>query len=253
MIPIVTILTTVHNGEEFIEECVNSILGQTVKDFEYIILNNGSTDGTASILNRFSDPRLKIIHQENLGISNSLNKGVKLSNCDLVARLDADDYSLPNRLERQMDIMNRNPNIILCGSRFQELRETKLFKQRVLSIEKDQAIRKLMSSFNPFAHSTVMIRKKFLIEAGGYNDKFKYSQDYDLWVRMLSIGEAYILNDELSVLRVSEKSNSYQNNRTQKLEGLLIRWSAFMKFGGNPAKVMYYFIKTLSGLIFSSK
>ena len=98
-----------------------------------------------------------------------------------------------------------------------------------------------------------MSKKKLLEYQLQYDDSIKYAQDYDLWIRMLSLGEAYILDEELSVLRVSKKSNSYQNNRTQKIEGLLIRWSAFMKFGGNPAKVMYYFIKTLSGLIFSSK
>lgn len=253
MIPIVTIITTVHNGEEFIEECVHSILGQTVEDFEHIILNNGSTDGTARILDQFTDPRLQIIHQENLGISSSLNKGVRFSNCDLIARLDADDYCLSNRLERQISIMNENPHVVLCGSRFHELTGTKLSQQRVLFTENDHAIRKAMSSFNPFAHSTVMFRKNCFIEAGYYNNKFKYAQDYDLWIRMLSLGEAYILDEELSVLRVSKKSSSYQNNRTQKIEGLLIRWSAFKKFGGNPTKIIYHFIKTLAGLIFLSK
>jgi GT2 family glycosyltransferase len=250
--PIVTILTTVYNGEEFIVECVNSILSQTFENFEYIILNNGSTDGTADILNKLTDPRLQIIHQENLGISRSLNKGAQLSRCDLIARLDADDYSSPTRLERQVETMNKYPGLVLCGSRFRELTGNKESEQRVPYTETDQAIRKAMSLFNPFAHSTVIFRKKTFNEAGGYNNKFKYGQDYDLWLRMLSLGEACILKDELCTLRVSEQSSSYQNKRAQKLEGLIIRWKAFRQLGGNPSKNLYYLLKSLVGLVFPS-
>ena len=253
MKPIVTILTTVRNGEDFIEQCVNSILDQTFKNFEYIILNNGSTDGTANILNKFTDPRLKIVHQKNLGVSTSLNKGVRLSRCDLIARIDADDYCFPSRLERQVEVMNQHPDVVLCGSRWLELIAGKLSEQRVAFIETDQAIRKSMSLFNPFGHSAVMFRKKTFFKAGGYNCQFKYGQDYDLWLRMLSFGKAWILNEKLGVARLYEQSESHRNKRKQKLEGLQIRWNAFRQFGGNPREVLYYCLKSLVGLIFSSK
>jgi glycosyltransferase involved in cell wall biosynthesis len=251
--PIVTVLTTVFNGEQFIEECVNSILGQTFQGFEYIILNNGSTDGTADLLNKFTDPRLQIIHQENLGISRSLNKGAELSRCDLIARLDADDYSAPTRLERQVEVMNKYPDLVLCGSRFRELVGGKSLPQRVAFMETDEAIRKSLSCFNPFAHSTVMFRKEAFFGAGGYNNKIKYSQDYDLWLNMLALGKACILEDELGIVRLSEQSTSNQNRVKQKLEGLQIRWSAFRQFGGDLEKVLYYSLKSLTGLIFPSK
>ena len=253
MTPIVTVLTTVYNGEEFIEECVNSILGQTLQDFEYIILNNGSTDGTADLLNKFTDPRLKIIHQENLGISRSLNKGVELSRCNLIARLDADDYSVPTRLEHQVEVMNKYPDLVLCGSRFRELLEEKSLPQRVAFTETDEAIRKSLSCFNPFAHSTVMFRKETYIKAGGYNNKLKFSQDYDLWLKMLTLGKACILKDELVVVRLSEQSASNQNHVEQKLEGLRIRWSAFRQFGGDLGKILYYLLKSLTGIFLPSK
>ena len=108
--PQVSVVTSVYNGEEYLEECVDSILNQTFQNFEYIILNNGSTDGTARILQRYTDPRLRIIHQENLGISKSLNKGINLSNSDLIARLDADDFSSPQRLEKQVTFMEKHPD-----------------------------------------------------------------------------------------------------------------------------------------------
>ena len=232
------------------EECINSILKQTLQNFEYIILNNGSTDRTPEILNRYTDPRLQIIHQENLGISKSLNKGISLTKSNLIARLDADDYSSPDRLEKQITFMEQHPEIVFCGSRFKELIGKRLFTQKVRFIEKDEDIRKIVSCFNPFSHSTIVMRKKTFTKSGGYNNKFEYSQDYDLWVRMLKLGQACILKDELSVVRLTEYSFSNQHNRQQKLEGLLTRWNAFRQFGGNPAKTLFYSLKSLAGLAF---
>ena len=250
MNPSVTILTTVYNGEKFVERCVNSILQQTLKDFEFIVLNNGSTDSTPGILNSFSDPRLKVVHQDNLGISASLNKGAELSSSDLIARLDADDYCFPARLEHQVKFMRQYPNIVLCGSRWSETVDGELLKQRVPFIETDRAIRKSMCLFNPFSHSMVMFRRKTFFESGGYSCKYKYTQDYDLWMRMLNFGEAKNLKEELGVVRVSKQSESFQNAKEQKLEALRIRWNALLKFGGNPIKAVYYLIKTLLGLLF---
>ena len=251
--PRISVVTSVYNGEAYLEECIDSILSQTFQNFEYIILNNGSTDRTAEILERYTDPRLRIIHQENLGISRSLNKGIELSNSDMIARLDADDYSVPQRLEKQIAFMEKHPDIVLCGSRWLELTSGKLSEQRVAFIETDQAIRKSMSLFNPFSHSAVMFRKKTFFKTGGYNCQFKYGQDYDLWLRMLSFGKAWILKEELGVTRTYEQSESYRNARKQKLEGLRVRWNAFRKFGGNPREVLYHYLKSLVGLILPSK
>jgi glycosyltransferase involved in cell wall biosynthesis len=251
--PKVSVVTSVRNGEAYLEECIDSVLNQTFQDFEYIILNNGSTDGTARILQRYTDPRLRIIHQENLGISRSLNKGIDLSSSDLIARLDADDYSMPQMLEKLVTFMEKHPDIVLCGSRWLELVGEKLSKQIVAFVETDQAIKKTMSLFNPFSHSAVIFRKKTFITAGGYSERFKYGQDYELWSRMLAFGKTLILKEELAVVRMSEQSVSNKNARKQKLEALQIRWYAFQQFGGNPGQALYYFLKTLMGLIYPSK
>ena len=103
--PKVSFVITVRNGEAYLKECIDSVLNQTFTDFECIILNNGSTDRTPEILNQYTDPRLRIIHQENIGISPSLNKGVHLSESDLIARLDADDLAFSQRLEKQAEFM----------------------------------------------------------------------------------------------------------------------------------------------------
>ena len=251
--PKVSVVTSVYNGETYLEECVDSILNQTFQDFEYIILNNGSTDRTAEILNKFTDPRLKIVHQDNLGIAMSLNKGVKLSRSDIIARLDADDYSFPQRLEKQVTFMEQHPEIVVCGSRFKELLGGNTFNQSIRFIETDQAIRKSMSLFNPFSHSATIFRKKAFLESGGYNCRYKYAQDYDLWVRILNFGEAQILKDKLGVVRMSSQSESNKNARKLKIEGLQIRWKAFLQFGGNRKQFLYYTLKSLMGLLFPSK
>ena len=158
--PKVSFVISVHNGEKFLENCIDSVLNQTFKDFECIILNNGSTDKTPEILKQYTDPRLKIIHQKNLGVSSSLNKGVGLSNSDLIARLDVDDFLFIQRLEKQTEFMINNPQVALCGSRFQILLGEKYLPQRVNFIQKDDTIKRSLCLFNPFAHSTVMFKKK---------------------------------------------------------------------------------------------
>ena len=250
--PTVSFVITVRNGEAYLKECIDSVLNQTFKDFECIVLNNGSTDRTPEILKQYTDPRLRIIHQEDIGVSPSLNKGVLLSDSDLIARLDADDLALSQRLEKQAEFMIQNPQVVLCGSRFRELIGDKSHPQKVEFIETDESIKKSLSLFNPFAHSTVMFRKKTFIESGEYSTLLKNGLDYELWLRMLALGEGHILEDELGVIRVSKNSISYQNKRRQKLEGLAIRWKAFRQFGGNPAETLYYFLKSLVGLIFPS-
>ena len=253
MPPLVSVVTSVYNGEAYLKECVDSILNQTLHDFEFIVLNNGSTDRSLEILRQYTDPRLKVIDLENLGLSRSLNKGIQLSQSDLIARLDADDHSFPDRLEKQAAFMNQHPDYVLCGSRFKELIGDNLHQQKVPFLENDETIRKSLCHFNPFAHSAVMFRKQTFSEIGGYNHRFKYSQDYDLWFRMLKLGKACILKNELIVVRLSLQSDSFQNSRRQKLEGLRIRWKAFHEFGGSPLKTLYYFLKTVAGLIYPSK
>jgi len=236
--PTVSFVISVHNGEAYLEECIDSVLNQTFKDFECIILNNGSTDRTPEILEQYTDPRLRIIHQENIGISPSLNKGVRLADSDLIARQDADDSSLAQRLEKQTEFMINNPQVVICGSRFRELIRGKNLAQKVDFIETDEAIKKTLCLFNPIAHSTVMFRKKAFIESGGYSEQLKFGLDYDLWLRMLALGEARNLKDELSTIRISTHSISGQNERRQKLEGLSIRCRAFKQFGGNPINIL---------------
>ena len=231
--PQVSVVTSVYNGEAFLEECLNSILNQTFQDFEYIILNDGSTDCTSEILGRYTDPRLRIVDQENLGISKSMNKGVSLCRADLIAHLDADDYVHATWLEKHVEFMNRNKDVVICSSRFQELFNGKLYPQSFPFIEKDPEIRKSLCFMNPIPHSFTTIRKTALLEAGGYDPKLIIAHDYDLWIRLLGEGKAQNLNENLAVYRIHETSISAKKERTMIKEAFQVQWKAYRKLGGS--------------------
>ena len=117
MNPLVTVLMPVYNGEKYLKEAIESILNQTFKDFEFLIINDGSTDNSVKIIQSFNDLRIRLIHNEsNIGLIKTLNKGLKLSNGKYIARMDCDDVSLPKRLSVQINFMEKHPEIGVCGS-----------------------------------------------------------------------------------------------------------------------------------------
>lgn len=236
--PKLSVVTSVYNGEPYLEECIDSVLNQTFKDFEYIILNNGSTDHTPEILNRYTDPRIRIVHQENLGISRSLNKGVSLCRANLIARLDADDYVHPHWLEKQYEFMDHNQDVVLCSSRFEELFNGKFFPQSFSFIEKDYEIRKSLCFMNPIPHSFSVIRKSSFIKTGGYDPKLAICHDYDLWIRLLEQGKGHILDEVLGVCRRHGNSSSMKNERTMIKEAFQVQWRAYTKLGGGFWKMV---------------
>ncbi|HKQ33129.1 MAG TPA: glycosyltransferase family A protein, partial [Thermodesulfobacteriota bacterium] len=122
MTPKVTVLMTVYNGEKFLNEAIDGILNQTFRDFEFLIINDGSTDGSREIIKSYKDPRINLVDNEsNIGLTASLNRGLSLAGGEYIARQDADDISLPERLEKQISILERNPDIALLGSWYLEI------------------------------------------------------------------------------------------------------------------------------------
>src|SRR4030042_490431 len=112
----VSVFLPVYNGSKTVKRAVESILSQTFKDFEFLIINDGSKDDTPEILDSFDDNRIRILHQENRGLVFSLNRGVKNSQCKYIARMDADDIALPDRLQKQVDFMEKNPSVGILGT-----------------------------------------------------------------------------------------------------------------------------------------
>jgi len=183
--PEVTVLMSVYNGEKYLRESIDSILNQTFKDFEFLIINDGSTDKTAEILKSYSDPRIEIMNNpKNIGLAKSLNKGLKIAKGKYIARQDADDISLFNRLEIESEFLDTHQEIGLVGTWFTVICDNGDEMINRCPNTKNALIKKTLLKKNQFAHGSVMFRKKCIEKTGFYRGEFKLSQDYDFWLRI---------------------------------------------------------------------
>jgi glycosyltransferase involved in cell wall biosynthesis len=185
MTPEVSVIMSVYNSETTLEAAVDSILGQSFENFEFIIVNDGSSDKTADILKRCEgkDKRVRVLTNEtNIGLTRSLNKAISASSGRYIARQDADDLSLPDRMGKQIVFLRDHPEIALLGTSKAVLDGSgKVIGTNPLPELPDY--NRLLKS-NCFAHGSVMIRREVLEETGGYNEDFRMSQDYELWLRI---------------------------------------------------------------------
>ena len=199
MNPKVSVLIPVYNGESTIESAVESILRQSFCDFEIVIINDGSTDSTPSILDYLSkrDKRINVIHTPQRGIISALNTGIELCRADLIARMDADDISHPQRLELQFDLMTNQPEVSVCSSLVRMFPRKDLlgglvkYEEWLSSLISSDDIARDMLVESPVAHPSVMLRKSELIEIGGYQER-GWPEDYDLWLRYHAAGKRFI-------------------------------------------------------------
>ena len=195
----VTVLMSVYNSENYLREAIESILTQTFTDFEFIIINDFSTDNSMKIIGSYQDSRIRLVHNnKNLGLAASLNRGIDLANGEYIARMDSDDISLPTRLAKQVVFMDKNPNVGICGTWYKMFGESSGI---VVRCSTDPAILKSGSLFNSMiGHSSVMMRKELLKKYNLYYDpSYKKAQDYELWSRaskkfdFANIGEILLL------------------------------------------------------------
>lgn len=206
--PKVTVLMSVYNGDRYLNEAIDSILAQTFTDYEFLIIDDGSTDRTLDILRSYIDPRIRIIRNEdNLGLTKSLNKGLKLSRGEYIARMDADDISLPNRLNEEVQYLEDNKDVVLVGTG-REIIDEKGDIIETITPYRIITTKKLLRK-NYFQHSSILFRKKNIREIGGYCSSLLCCQDYYLW---LTLSKKYQLHNIPKVLcksRIQKNSISY--------------------------------------------
>jgi len=186
MSPKVTVLMPVYNGDQYLKEAIDSILGQTFKDFEFLIINDGSTDKSIEIIESYNDKRIKLIHNEkNMGLIYTLNKGLELAKGKYIARMDADDISLPPRLQKQVDFMDKNKDVGVCGTWIKTFGDNIISrKNKVPSDNEEIGIALLFNCV--IMHPTVIMRKSLLDKYNlRYDEKHKDAEDYGLWVRCI--------------------------------------------------------------------
>ena len=206
--PRVTVLMSVYNGERFLWEAIDSILSQTFNDFEFVIVDDGSTDGTSTLLAAEHDPRIRIVRNDkNLGLQRSLNIGLELACGHYVARLDADDIAMPDRLEKQVCFLDNHPEIGILGTACRLIN----VNGQHLGVSQyplgDVQIRWRSLLTNPFAHPTVMVHREVLTQHGlRYNHDLHATEDYDLWTRVLKFTRGANLSEPLIKRRVHQGS-----------------------------------------------
>ncbi len=191
-VPSVTVLLCVFNGEEFLRQCIDSILSQTFKNFELLIVNDGSIDNSLNIIQSYTDRRIRIINNPtNIGLTASLNLGIQSCMSEYVARIDADDICSMDRLEKQFLFLKKNPNTAACGSYALVINSQGDITGKLEPPCEFDVIKTRFLFSNILVHSSVMFRKSYVAECNGYDDSFKKAQDYKLWSNLI------ILNYEI--------------------------------------------------------
>lgn len=215
--PLVSVLMSVHNDLQYLRESVHSILNQTFGDFEFILIDDGSTDGSGDLLKDLSDPRVKLlVNPSNLGLTASLNLGLDLARGKYLARMDADDISEPQRLERQVEFLEAHPQIGIVGCSRHLIDEVGKTVAIAPALEDDLSIRWKCLMGNPFAHPTVMIRRQVLLNHSlRYDPTFRTAQDYELWTRLLPCTQAANLPEPL--VRYRLRNGISRGSKAQQL------------------------------------
>jgi glycosyltransferase involved in cell wall biosynthesis len=205
--PIVTVLLPVYNGEKYLQEAIESILQQSFSDFEFLIIDDGSTDNSRSIIEQFSDHRIRLLtNPKRLRLSGVLNRGLQEAKGKYIARMDADDIALTQRLQQQVTFMESNPLVGLCGSAIEIFGENIKVRTDIYP-ENSEKIHAYALFDCPFCHPAVMLRKYMVLENElNYDGSYYPTEDYELWSRAIKLFPVANLSEVLLKYRVHEES-----------------------------------------------
>lgn len=235
--PLVSVVMPIYNAEKYLTQAIESILSQTLENFELILINDASTDKTLQIIRKYKkrDNRIRIINnKKNLQMAQSLNLAISKAESDLIARMDQDDISFPNRLEVQYDFMNSHPSVAIVGNNIIIINEkNKVIGKRTYPTTSN-GLKKILFRYSAFAHPTVMFRKSAFQKVKGYNQEKHPCEDIDLWFRLGKKYEFASIPSFLLKYRVSLVSGSHKNLKNTEIIGLKIKIEAIKKYGYKP-------------------
>ena len=206
--PQLSVVMSVYNGQDYLDEAVQSILAQTFKDFEFIIIDDGSTDTSLQKLKAYKDPRIKIISQENKGLVASLNHGITIAKGTYIARQDADDISDKTRFSKQLGFMLAHPTIVLIGSSMNVMNMKSRVTHKHAVLLEDAELKTELLVRSPFAHGSTLFIKEAAKQAGLYRQESWPAEDYDLWLRMSQSGKFANLDEFLYTYRENDQGLS---------------------------------------------
>lgn len=232
-VPGASVILPVYNAGKYLEQSIDSILSQTYKNFELLLLDDGSTDGSKEVLEHYAvqDARCKVFSWPNQGLVKTLNEGIRLAKADIIFRMDADDVCLDLRFEKQIDYLSQRPECVAVGSKVLLIDEENLpLTEFSLSLEHDDIDARHLAGYGGMiVHPAAAIRKKALIKIGGYHEKYQHAEDLDLFLRLAEVGKLANLPDVLlkyrqhvSSIGYAKKSEQLKSNK-QAVEDAKIR------------------------------
>ena len=205
--PDVAILMTVYNGMPHLADAIQSIKDQTLQDWKFVIVNDGSTDGTREFLDQIDDSRFVIVHQENTGTAGAANHGLEHVDTPFVARMDDDDISLPERLEKQAAFLRDHPEVGLVGAQMAPLGSSGVGRSLEMPVTHGEVMDYMMSGQHGLAHSCIMMRTEVVKQVGGYW-QYNLNDAWDLMIRMGEAAEVANIDEVLHYYRVHEGSQN---------------------------------------------
>jgi len=234
--PAISVLMSVYNGQRWLREAIESVMAQTFTDYEFIILNDGSTDRSLEIMKEFAhrDSRIVVVNKSNTGLADSLNCGIAQAKGNWIARIDADDLCLPERLKRQYDLACSDSQLVLIGTGFVLTdNEGRSGKEYRLPVSHERLLIKLFSQGEFFPHSSAFYKTEVVRKIGGYRPRIKRAQDYDLWLRLSEEGRLACIDAPLVKIRKHEDQISYdEKGRRQFVDAHVALLSYWLKRKG---------------------
>ena len=219
--PLVSIVMTAYNGEKYIGEAIEGVLGQTWSNLELLIINDASTDNTLDVVNRYDDPRIRVVDNEiNQGISNSRNIGQRESRGDFIAPHDQDDISFPDRLEKEIAVFLDDPSVVLVGGRVLDWRGNREVPWPEQPIPVNDALAWRLFSKSMFTHSLCCMRRQTLLDHQlSYRQVYHYAEDYELYHRLSEVGRIVLLEDILGKYRFHDTNMSLLKGEEMERNG----------------------------------
>jgi glycosyltransferase involved in cell wall biosynthesis len=233
--PAVSVLMPVYNCERFVRQAVASVLGQTAPDFELIVIDDGSTDGSRRIVERLArtDPRVRLISRPNAGLTRTLTEALGLARADLIARMDADDVSARDRFAKQLAYLRAHPECVAVGGRATIIDPDgwTIYPHVPPETHEELEAFHLQAVGGGIVHPAVMMRRAALDAVGGYRPEFEPAEDYDLWLRLAEVGRLHNLTDVLLRYRVHDKNVSHTRAVEQRRAVIRVLASAAERRG----------------------
>lgn len=241
--PKISVITSVYNDAAHLREALDSILGQTFVDFEWLIADDGSTDESPQILAEYAakDARLKIWHQQNIGLTKTLNNLIKQASGEYIARMDSDDISLPDRLAAQVKFLDEHPAVgaVSCFAKVIDATGKAIGEHRPGTTH--EQIKKLIFFSGQLCHPAVMFRKKAFVALGGYDETFRYAQDLDLWFKFIVKYQVANLPEFLFLWRKTAQGIGVAKLKAQRRFAQKAKWRA-LKSGLYPRYYLLFLV-----------